>query len=441
MGLKNTIWVALLVFGVMAGHGTAKEDGPEKAMVFAQYGFYFTEGIPEGFLDLVKKAARTNELALIDGKGFKGGAKAASLIYDILPLKEYPPIAKESLPYMGFKVTPELLDLAEKTDKTMILTSVLPRKGLFAKHRRVEHMLHSLAEESKALIWDHEVRLLFTANSWQGYRLAGWQDDLPDMRRQVHMHAYRDGQLIRIITLGMKKLALPDLVIENVPSGHTKTGGGLINSLGQALIEGNRPRKGVLALDLSKMRHNNFREEMVASRLRGHQPSVPVHLKLTKPKDGDPENLLLSIDVKANSEQEVQVKQLALFEKVFGGEGEVVGVKTGDATLKAASALARTRLMKLKDRFKKGPPLNERLIVKGPFRHGKKTEWMWVELIGWQGNAITGVLLNTPRDLPNYKLGARVTVKVSEAFDYLWSKADGSTEGNETTKIIQRRYR
>ena len=123
-----------------------------------------------------------------------------------------------------------------------------------------------------------------------------------------------------------------------------------------------------------------------------------------------------------------------------GGEGKVIGVKTSDADLQAASAVARKRLLKLKDRFKKGPPFNERLIVKGPFRHAEVTEWMWVELVSWKGNAITGVLLNTPRDLPNYKLGARVSVSLSEVFDYLWTKADGSTEGDETSKIIERRY-
>jgi hypothetical protein len=62
---------------------------------------------------------------------------------------------------------------------------------------------------------------------------------------------------------------------------------------------------------------------------------------------------------------------------------------------------------------------------------------MWVEVISWKGDKISGLLKNEPFYIPT--LHARQVVEVSEAklFDYIRKRADGTIEGNETAKLIE----
>src|SRR6185436_16808975 len=90
--------------------------------------------------------------------------------------------------------------------------------------------------------------------------------------------------------------------------------------------------------------------------------------------------------------------------------------------------------------FQRGLAPGERLLVKGPFKTTSgENEWMWVEVVRWQGSTIRGVLMNDPTQVPGLKAGAEVEVPVASVFDYLHTLPDGGTEGNETGEIMERR--
>jgi uncharacterized protein YegJ (DUF2314 family) len=94
------------------------------------------------------------------------------------------------------------------------------------------------------------------------------------------------------------------------------------------------------------------------------------------------------------------------------------------------------------DRFAKGSPFGEQLMVKAPFATADGgNEWMWVEVVGWQGNSIDGVLTNDAFDIPKLKAGARVEVQADQIFDYLLTKRDGTHEGTETQPLLEARTR
>ena len=78
-------------------------------------------------------------------------------------------------------------------------------------------------------------------------------------------------------------------------------------------------------------------------------------------------------------------------------------------------------------------------MVKGPFRENGQTEWMWVEVTKWEGDIIEGILDNDPDFVKSVRAGSRVSVNVNEAFDYIFTHADGSQEGNETGKLLEQR--
>lgn len=64
---------------------------------------------------------------------------------------------------------------------------------------------------------------------------------------------------------------------------------------------------------------------------------------------------------------------------------------------------------------------------------------MWIEVVRWEGKKLKGILLNDPYEVDDLKAGARVEVDEDSLFDYSYRHADGTEEGNETTKILMAR--
>jgi uncharacterized protein YegJ (DUF2314 family) len=112
---------------------------------------------------------------------------------------------------------------------------------------------------------------------------------------------------------------------------------------------------------------------------------------------------------------------------------------TDDATLNAARDRARVALAKLAPHFGNGVPDLERLLVKGPFTtNSGQIEWMWVEVSRWDGDTLSGVLVNEPFQPSSVTAGDHVSVKLGDTFDYTWQKRDGTVEGGETDAILER---
>ncbi len=61
----------------------------------------------------------------------------------------------------------------------------------------------------------------------------------------------------------------------------------------------------------------------------------------------------------------------------------------------------------------------KRLLVKAPFAtRAGGNEWMWVEVVRWEGNRISGILENDSYQVEGLKAGARVEVDEASLFDY-----------------------
>lgn len=105
-----------------------------------------------------------------------------------------------------------------------------------------------------------------------------------------------------------------------------------------------------------------------------------------------------------------------------------------------AEAELSRRLRDTHRELRRGFEPNERLMVKAPFAYDvDNNEYMWVEVTGWKEEAITGVLMNDPYHVKGLKSGMRVTVKLSNVYDYLHYRPDGTFEGNETGKVLEKR--
>ena len=77
------------------------------------------------------------------------------------------------------------------------------------------------------------------------------------------------------------------------------------------------------------------------------------------------------------------------------------------------------------------------LVTGAVARDDEGNEWMWIEVLRWDDDHLNGVLQNDPFHIKDLKEGAKVSVKVGDAFDYILYHSDGTMEGNETGKLIE----
>ena len=285
--------------------------------------------------------------------------------------------------------------------------------------------------------WDEETREAFSADEWQK-RLRGWEEGRPDIVQHVTIHAYRHGELIRLVTLGMKKFALPDLAVTEVSSSDSVAIGNVVNLACQTLLERQRlDQPGKLDVSIDGIRHRDARVRYSTNVLPSAERRATLELFLSRPEQGDADNRLLELGFSGPGG--IQERHAELIARIFGASDAIAMVEH-DEELLAASERARKKALSFRDRYQAGVPEGEQLLVKAPFKTPDgENEWMWVEVVSWKGNVISGILQNQPFNVPTLKSGSRVEVRADEIFDYTLTRRDGSHEGNETGRIMERR--
>jgi uncharacterized protein YegJ (DUF2314 family) len=286
-------------------------------------------------------------------------------------------------------------------------------------------------------LWDEETREAFSPDAWSR-RQQSWTGGVPDARDHVTIHVYRHGDLVRLVTLGMIKFGLPDVAVEDVATSSTRSMGSLVNLTCQLLVEGTElERAGELEVSIDALRCPACRESLTSSLEAGATRRASLALGQGTLEEGDADNRLIEIAFPGPAPT-LQERHFQLLSSLFGASDSLVKVEH-DAALLEASRRARTTVLAMKPRYREGPPDLETLLVKTPFDvPGGGTEWMWVEVVRWQGSTIEGILMNDPFEIPDLQAGARVRVRDQDIFDYILHKADGTTEGNETAELLER---
>jgi uncharacterized protein YegJ (DUF2314 family) len=312
-----------------------------------------------------------------------------------------------------------------------------PVRRARSDYRQALELGKTLASKLGGILWDDDTRRAYNLASWQE-RLDTWHGDVPDIVKHVTIDAYREGELIRMVSLGMLKLGLPDLVVSQVADGETRSMGTLMNVVMQRMVERRTlDAPSHLHLSLDEITNDSAKKYLGSDTLPNATRKLDVELRLAKPAEGDAENRLLELHFPGVGG--AQENQAAAIAALFGSSDSITHIEHDDQMLEL-SARARKKALGFRARYAKGPPFGERLSVKAPFETASGgTEWMWVEVVAWKGNVITGILDNEPFEVPTLKAGARVEVPADKIFDYLLTKADGSEEGNETGRLMEAR--
>lgn len=361
-----------------------------------------------------------------------------------IPFAEYAPPDTRFLKMFGRGITDEqAAQLQHASSAWAIDVHTSTANAAHAVHRATE-LMAKLAAGRDVLLWDEETREIFSPKAWEERRLTGWRNDVPDIRCHIVQHIYRpkERQLPRMITLGMSKFGSPDVVVTDVPSTITSSMTTLVNLACQTMVETPDPLPvdaKSLSVDLAKVRNKAFREDVNKTLLKGATGKGVLPIGPAKRDEGDPHNRLIELRFDDAPAAERAERQYAVIATFFGS-ADATGTFQHDAELLAARDRARAQMPEVARRLNAGLAPGDHILVKAPFvtTHGTN-EWMWVEVLKWDGERITGLLDNDPADVPSLKAGSRVTVKQADLFDYLFVHADGKMEGGETSKILANR--
>lgn len=351
----------------------------------------------------------------------------------------YRPMSLQSLQYFGRGLSRKQAEELQGAKQALVLDFVHPKKRILDILRSSSQLIEDLARESNGLIWDEETREVFTPDEWHVRRVETLRGEFPDVSRQTVIHAYKNDQFVRAITLGMAKFGLPDVVVEDFPWSSNKSIGTLINLFAQTMAEGAAIKKaGEFDLVLKEIRNQSVRDLQLQTLKPNATAVAYLGLRKATQDDGDPQNRLVQIVFDRYEGVDLHAKRDRLISSLFGWEDSIVRIKHNDALL-AASQAAKAKLPMLKQTFLAGLKPGEFIQVKAPFATPKgSNEWMWVEVSTWKAGSIEGLLKNEPFDIPTLHAGQMVTVKESEVFDYLRRFPDGKVEGNTTGAIVQK---
>lgn len=365
---------------------------------------------------------------------------AATVRLPALPLAEYRPPTVDSLKYSGRGLSDAQAEALQKCDEHLVLDFRYRPADGYAVLREAHELLLALASETGGLVWDEETREVFTPEAWKERRLDPWTGPRPIAPSQLTIHLYRGDDLLRAITLGMGKLGLPDLVVEDLPASSSSSVGSLINLAAQTLLEkGRLEAPGLLHVDVAALedaaerkRHTDWFEKDAAGK-------ADVTLVLGTRDEGDPANRLWEIDFPLAGHATRLEAQNAFITGLFGATDEISFIQH-DEELLAASRKAKAEFPRLAALARKGFAPGEKLLLKAPFKTDDGgNEWMWVEVVTWKGDLVNGVLQNDPYEVSGLSAGARVEFRASDAFDYIHYHPDGREEGNTTGQILLRR--
>ena len=427
MSIRSRLFSLLGIASVAVASPAKNETNPTPDRVGFEFALYFA---PQPKTD--PEAA----LAKLLQKDFASFSDYIALRQKWSDIGDYAPPTPEAFRHTTRGMEMEQGARIAQSEKVFVLGFEARRGDLLRANREANALLHRLAELTDGFPWDEECRLLYSPSAWRERRMATWQGDVPDIRSHMNMHAYRNPDLVRIITLGMRKFGLPDLVVAQVPSGNSRAAGNTINACAQRMLEGQSFADGRLELVLAEIRHDAMRKSVLSKPLAGATGRMTIHLPEASWEEGDPRNRLLALEFPDAPGESAIEKQAAAFALLYGAEDPIIGRRAGDAKLKAASEKARAAFFAKSDRFRKGFEPNERLVVKTAFKIGDQVEYMWVEVVGWKPAAIEGILMNDSHFDEKLREGRRVSVDLMDVYDYIHYKPDGTHDGNETGKVL-----
>lgn len=441
--LKITVYSFLLLISLQSLAEDFPAGSSAKEPIIFEHAIYLIDSSIKSPLEVAKKHLKEKytDFKLVDKiKPENTAVTTVTIRLNNKVKTDYQAPTLESLKYSGKGVSKEQADKLQDVSSALIMDFSIPLKNRATALKEVSKFVAEIAKRTNGIIWDEETRLSFGHEAWVSARVNSFQDGIPDISKHITIHAYKDGEYIRAISLGMIKFGLPDIEVSDFSWSKNRSVGNLVNLLGQQLYDGSEiGEKGVFVLNADKIKHKETREKIKESLYDNAVGEVEVHLIKGKHDEGDPNNRIIEVVFDHYPGKNKQERLEEALSSLWGWKDEITQVKHNDV-IKKASEKARTHLPGIKKKIKVGLAPGEYYLVKAPFKTPSgDNEWMWVEIISWENEkTLTGLLKNQPYHIPTLKAGEEVTINISDIFDYIHKLPDGSSVGNETGALIQK---
>jgi hypothetical protein len=254
------------------------------------------------------------------------------------------------LRYVARTLSPEERKSLMKARQATVLSFRVPFEQRHEALLAATRFAHQVASEHSAFLWDSETREYFSPKSWKELRLEGWSAGVPFVPAHIVLHVYREGEALRLISLGMAKFGLPDLVVEKVPQSLSEEMGRLVNSVAQLLAEGMvLSADGTMDVDLAKLKDARLKEQLASRTQKGALRRAKLQALEAQRDQGDPDNPLLELGFPGSGD--LHARYVAALDALFGKRPDnITPVAPGDPELEAVARKARARLVELRPR-------------------------------------------------------------------------------------------
>jgi len=383
---------------------------------------------------------RHGDLKIVNELPEKPDALLVRLRFDGNAKKDYAPPRESTLKYSARGLTPSQMKALPKSNEALILEFAHPKSQVWVALKSANEVIEDVARKTEGLIWDEATRQVFTPEEWHKARLAPeeWADRVPMVSSQTVIHFYPNGEYPREITLGMEKVGLPNVVVQEVPQSSGATTLSLINLYCQSLAENEYLNtKGNVRLDIQHILNIQFRESQLKSVKTNGLGHACAALKPGRREEGDPPGRLLEISGERYTGPDSYSRQENMISSLYGWDDKVHMVKH-TAELLEESRKEKAKLPELRKAFNNGLAPGENILLKAPFQTPDGgQEWMWVEVTKWENDKVKGLLENTPDKIPTLHAGQAVEINEKDVFDYIRHYADRHQEGNTTERILE----
>jgi uncharacterized protein YegJ (DUF2314 family) len=308
------------------------------------------------------------------------------------------------------------------------------------KQAAISKFISAVTDGKRVAIYDFSSGQAYNHDAWKQVLTESFQSSPININDHIVFHVYRESEYCRMVSLGMCKFGLPELSVTNFPCYNQEEFTRIMNGLAQTLFENPQIYSdSSVSLDIKKIKNAAVRSMLDSDgKTEGH---ADLRLRKVMPQPGDGPFLQFEVIFTNKTYASPQEEQMAVLRDLLELVPEQVETTVHDEELLKASQLAKQRLPELKKMFNDGLQPGVSIIVKTPFKLEDRegNEWMWVEVTKWTDSGMEGILQNEPENIKGLSMGAVVAIKEIEIFDYILMKADGSMEGNETGKVLERR--
>ncbi len=432
-----TLLLALFITSISCSQNKIPKGSISDDKVLFEYAIYFLDDDSIEAEKAIKIMRRSYpSIQVLDSVPGPELVKGSSVV--ITPITnvkaQFPPADLEYLQYTSQGLSEDEKNKLQQSKYVLLLDFMCKQNELITTLKTANNFVKTLTKNKKAVIYDSETRETYSKTFWNANRIIS--SNSINISNHITIHFYQKDEYCRAITLGMLKFGLPDLCIENLSCNSSLGLTSFINLIAQTLLEKqNIEKTGRLKLNIDAIKDETLKAILLSSLYDNAEKKAEINLIGGTWEEGDPQNRLIEIGF---SKDNPQVEHNEVITKLFGSEDKVSYLNHNEELL-AASDRAKAKIPELRKLFLAGLPINSSLLIKFPFESPEgEREWMWVEVTKWEGETIKGLLQNEPRVVKNLKSGAKVSKNISDMFDYILYKADGTQEGNETSEIIMK---